>query len=245
MIDTSAVDTSIDEVVVVIPARNEAETIGETVRSVDLARRTVSLRTKVRVRIVVVADACADATIAVAEAALDPDIDTLVVSGSACVGTARAIGVATALDASVCSLDRIWIANTDADTIVPANWIEVQLHLADAGFVGVAGIVSLNSNRSAPAVLQRRFDETYEVRDDGSHPHVHGTNLGVRADAYVRAGGWNPLPTAEDHDLWNRLRAVGRVCSTNRLVVATDPRRTGRAPDGFADDLAALIGEAS
>jgi hypothetical protein len=40
---------------------------------------------------------------------------------------------------------------------------------------------------------------TYE---DGTHPHVHGANLGIRADAYSDAGGWNDLTVAEDHCLW-------------------------------------------
>ena len=53
------------------------------------------------------------------------------------------------------------------------------------------------------------FRETYEIRPDGSHPHVHGANLGVRADAYLRAGGWADLRTAEDHDLWRRLLGSG------------------------------------
>jgi RNA polymerase sigma-70 factor (ECF subfamily) len=30
---------------------------------------------------------------------------------------------------------------------------------------------------------------------------VHGANLGIRASAYLAAGGFPPLPTAEDHAL--------------------------------------------
>ena len=64
--------------------------------------------------------------------------------------------------------------------------------------------------------------------------------MGFRADAYRAAGGWNPLATGEDHDLWSRLRLTGPVVSSTRLRVATSMRLRGRAPDGFANDLATL-----
>ena len=80
---------------------------------------------------------------------------------------------------------------------------------------------------------------TYQINSDNTHPHVHGANLGMRADAYLAAGGWNPLTTAEDHDMWGRLRAhTGAHLSDARLQVLTSGRRTGRAPLGFAGALA-------
>jgi len=63
--------------------------------------------------------------------------------------------------------------------------------------------------------------------------------MGVRADTYLRAGGWRGLETAEDHDLWKRL--MGTACqqrSTARVHVITSGRRRGRAPRGFAETLA-------
>jgi hypothetical protein len=70
--------------------------------------------------------------------------------------------------------------------------------------------------------------------------HVHGANLGVRADVYRRAGGLRDLRTAEDHDLWRRLiQLSARTVSTSRIEVVTSSRRVGRAPHGFADSLAA------
>ncbi|CAN5905598.1 glycosyltransferase [soil metagenome] len=78
-----------------------------------------------------------------------------------------------------------------------------------------------------------------------AHPHVHGANLGVRADVYLEVGGWRPLVTGEDHDLWDRVRASGRpVTSTMEVPVVTSGRRRGRAPAGFADLLTSLGGRA-
>ncbi len=75
---------------------------------------------------------------------------------------------------------------------------------------------------------------------DGTHPHIHGANLGVRADRYVDVGGWADLKTAEDHDLWGRLRRTGaRLLSSAHLQVVTSGRRIGRAPSGFAGALMA------
>ena len=78
------------------------------------------------------------------------------------------------------------------------------------------------------------------IHPDGSHPHVHGANLGVRADAYLKAGGWSHVETGEDHDLWSRLTEAGlRRLSSSAITVLTSGRRVGRAPNGFAEALAA------
>jgi hypothetical protein len=62
----------------------------------------------------------------------------------------------------------------------------------------------------------------------------------VRADRYVDVGGWADLKTAEDHDLWGRLRRTGALLlSSSSLQVITSGRRVGRAPSGFAGALAA------
>jgi hypothetical protein len=48
------------------------------------------------------------------------------------------------------------------------------------------------------------------------------------------------VKTAEDHDLWSRLRLTrARLLSSAHLQVVTSGRRVGRAPTGFADALAA------
>src|ERR1035438_132616 len=89
----------------------------------------------------------------------------------------------------------------------------------------------------------QRFRLTYLIHSDGTHPHVHGANIGIRADAYLESGGWRHLMTAEDHDLWQRLhRGNHRRRSDASLRVVTSGRRIGRAPHGFANALAAHNG---
>jgi hypothetical protein len=137
--------------------------------------------------------------------------------------------------------DRLWLANTDADTFVPAEWLAVQLSAADQGAAAVAGIVKLDEHAVHESGARAAFNRTYRTGFD-THTHVHGANLGLRADAYVEIGGWSLLGLAEDHCLWRRLRQNGwRVASPTNSVVTTSGRLTGRAAGGFADTLSRLL----
>ena len=156
-------------------------------------------------------------------------------------GSARRLGVDAALaHFNDKELGQIWLANTDADTLVTRDWITVQLSLADSGIAAVAGIVTLEEDGSREAHEIHRA--SYLTNLDGTHGHVHGANLALRADAYVDAGGWAHRALAEDHCLWNRLKHRGwRLCSPVSSVVVTSARLIGRARGGFADSLKARI----
>ena len=227
----------IEHVVIVVPACNEADRLDATLVSLERARFV--LPGHIRSSLVVVADECTDRTIDIARRALSAP-DAVIAASVRSAGAARCLGVAHALDALDLPIDRVWIASTDADTVVPADWLLRQLAIAEESAVAVAGVVSIHVDHGATPDLVRRFDETYVIERDRTHPHVHAANMGFRADAYVRAGGWNPLTTGEDHDLWNRLRSTGPVVTDANLTVVTDARRAGRAPDGFAADLDVL-----
>jgi hypothetical protein len=70
---------------------------------------------------------------------------------------------------------------------------------------------------------------------------VHGANLGFRAAAYLRAGGFTDASTAEDHALVAALTATGsRVHRTRARTVTASARRGACAPHGFSSYLAAL-----
>jgi hypothetical protein len=120
------------------------------------------------------------------------------------------------------------------------DWIAVQLGFADEGVTAVAGIVHLDASGSVAA--HEIFRTTYLTGAEGTHAHVHGANLSVRADAYEDVGGWSNLALAEDHCLWTRLRGRGwRVSSPVSSVVTTSSRLKGRAKGGFADTLRARV----
>lgn len=232
------------DVLVVVPARDEEWGIARTLRSVCVALEHASAEVGLAA-VVVVADRCSDHTARIARRVLhdrDDRVRGLVRECEAgTVGGARQLGVElgrTALTGR--PAERIWIANTDADTVVPHDWVVQQLRAADAGFHAVAGTVDLDCTSDVPHAVRRRFRETYAdaLPASGSHVHVHGANLGVRLDAYDLAGGWGRLARSEDRDLWTRLQQRGRsVLSTVDLTVTTSGRADGRVPEGFAHFL--------
>lgn len=227
---------------VVIPAHDEASTIGACLASVLASLAAASA---VDQWIVVVADRCSDATAAVARQALGSSGEVVEVDAGN-VGQARAIGSRVALAhldiddvaqqrSGADRAERTWLLTTDADTAVPRDWVTEHLRLADAGAAAVAGIVRIDSFADHPAHVEPRHQRAYVVNADGTHAHVHGANLGVRADAYRAIGGWSPLRTAEDHDLWDRLAAGGwPTVSSIESWVITSGRALGRAPEGLA-----------
>ena len=164
------------------------------------------------------------------------------------VGAARALGSRLALqhleDMGV-PPDRAWLAHTDADSTVPRSWVARQLRYA-ARYQAVAGIVRVDSWVDHPAGTQAAFEARYRRPAPTGprshrHPHVHGANLGVRGDAYLRAGGFPARTSSEDHALWQALDHDGiRRLATRRLSVTTSGRSVGRAPDGFAGHLVGL-----
>lgn len=222
---------------IVIPAQNEEDTIEACIESILDSCRYANLKDY---RIVIAADSCTDLTTVRARRAL-ADAGELLECEANSAGTARRLGVEAILRFyQKKAASRIWLANTDADTIVPQDWLAVQLALAHSGVTGIAGIVLLQENGAAAA--HELYRRTYLTAADGTHSHVHGANLSMRADAYLDAGGWSHRPLAEDHCLWQRLRRRGwRLSSPVSSVVVTSARLDGRAAGGFADTLRANI----
>ena len=228
--------------IAVIPAHNEESTIVASLQSVATAIEHCGPHIAEAV-IVTVADNCTDDTTSLVEGFASARSDLMLVHTSqGCVGTARAIGVR----AGVARLTRAhpwstWICNTDADTVVPRDWISRQLHYADRGAQALAGVVDVIDFDSQASAVEARFRSSYTdlLPIDGSdHPHVHGANMGIRLDAYAVVGGWAPVSLSEDHDIWNRMRAHGvTMAAPVQLRVITSGRAISRCPGGFADSL--------
>jgi glycosyltransferase involved in cell wall biosynthesis len=222
---------------VLIPARNEEKLLPRCLRSIFAS--VAMLPPSVTTDVIVVADRSTDLTHQIAKEMVRGRGLALSTESGA-VGRARAIAAETAMKRYRGPWNRLWLANTDADCVVPQTWIVEQLLLAGDNAEVVAGTVEVDSFEEHGPEVFERFRASYLVQSDGSHPHIHGANLGIRGDVYRNAGGWQGLETSEDHDLWNRLTEVGaRKVSVDHTRVVTSGRRIGRAPSGFAGALAA------
>lgn len=211
----------IDRVAVVVPATDEEELLRHAIDGIGAAARRIDLE----VELVVVANGCSDRT---AEIAADLGAH-VVVEPHRNVGAARAIGAAWALRNGTAGL---WIASTDADSVVPPRWLEAQVQCAGHGFDVFLGTVELPF---VDTLRYRRWVDRYLA----DRVHVHGANLGVRATTYHAAGGFRPLFAHEDVDLVDRLRSVGALMAwESDVAVLTSTRTDPRAPEGVGADLA-------
>lgn len=231
---------------VVIPACNEEVLIESCLASVFASVLTVRRELGAHapaIDVVVVADRCEDATVALARAAGA----TVATIEARSVGTARRTGVALALRRGLGPHARRWIANTDADSTVPTNWLVDQVAIAGRGFEVMIGTVRPDFADLTPE--QEDLWRATHARGF-ANGHVHGANLGVRADAYLAAGGFLDAAESEDTDLVERLAARGaRMLATDGCEVVTSGRQLGRTPGGYAgylrDQLTAMRATAS
>ena len=187
----------------------------------------------------VVADTCTDQTVTAARAG-----GARVISIRARrVGAARAAGMTELLRlTSGSDPSAVWLATTDADTVVPPGWLRRQLDYAGAGWDVILGTVTVTDWDGHPPHVPIAFAERY-ASGARSHPHVHGANLGIRASAYLAAGGFRPLRTAEDHALLAAATRAGcPVVQASDIAVQTSGRRLARAPHGFSTLLRTLAG---
>lgn len=209
---------------VVIPVHNEEAILDACLQSVCLAAQDPLLDAE-PVEIVVVLDACTDrsAAVAVRHGA------QIVSLNASCVGADRALGASFALDYGA-----RWIAFTDADTIVPANWLSAQLDLdADA----VCGQVCIEDWSGHPPGVRELHLQTYSKQTR----HVHGANLGIAAAAYRTAGGIPAVKVGEDAALISSVIARrGDVRWAGSPRVVTSARLPTTVWGGFASYLAEL-----
>jgi glycosyltransferase involved in cell wall biosynthesis len=222
-----------ERAVVVIPAHDEAANLPNCLTAMVTAAACLA----VPVLVVVVLDACADDSRALAgRFGSDVHFVELEVRN---VGAARRSGFEYArgwCGEQLVDDSRIWYATTDADSRVDADWLVRQCESDGDVVLGVVRIANWRRVSTASAMAYLR---AYRAkRRDGGHGHVHGANMGFRADAYRHVGGFAPLASGEDVDLAQRFERAGyRIDRDDRLSVVTSARQVGRAPRGFAGYL--------
>jgi glycosyltransferase involved in cell wall biosynthesis len=216
---------------VVVPVNNEQDTLPRCLDGLAVATCAVS----VPVTVVLVLDACTDNSAAVASSFVMPGLQTISVAAR-CVGFARAAGMTALLR----QLGRsgTWLATTDADSVVPQNWLSAQARHAEAGARVVAGTISVTDWEGRSSALAQRVERDYRA---DAHRHVHGANLSFAASAYCAAGGFPPVTYDEDVQLVDAFRRNNEpIAWATDMPVVTSARRYARAPVGFANYLSSL-----
>lgn len=228
------IDSVIDTVMVVIPARNEERLLGRCLDAVRRAERDLArTRPWIEVLTVVVLDGCTDRSAAIAAGrgvhAVRIDVGR--------VGAVRRRGVLAGMErlrtTGEVEPEGVWVACTDADTQVSPDWLTVQIAAAEQGHALVLGAV-----RPAAGELTRAEQAAWERRHRHG-AHIHGANLGIALSTYLAVGGFEDVTEHEDVSLARRALDLG-VSSTSGATVVTSARLNGRTPGGFAGYLRAL-----
>lgn len=226
----------VDAVVIVVPARNEEALLRRCLVALTGATaRFHILFPHVPVSVTVVLDRTTDASDQVIADFAQVEV---VHSDAGCVGAARNIGIRRALENTGAPAGHTWILNTDADSVVPRDWIEQHWRLGLEGWDVVVGTVEpVRQELSAHQHLLWRQAHTLAE----GHPHIHGANLAFRASAYRELGGFKSIPVHEDREFVHAARAGGlRVRATDLTRIRTSGRHHSTVHNGFASYLSRL-----
>ena len=235
------------DVVVAVPAHNERALVGACLESVGAAVRRARRAGAVRHATIAVAlHRCTDDTEEQATAALvDSGVDSvlLAVPEKLTVGAVRT----RLVEAATADLDdQTWVFCTDADTVVPVDWITTTMrHGSTRQADLVLGLVDLLDWR-VDAAAHRAYEEILAAGlTETGHAHVYAANLAIRLGAFRRVGGFPELEHGEEHGLAAACRAAGlSVVSTLHPRVRTSARMPGRADHGLGSLLSELARQA-
>jgi peptidoglycan/xylan/chitin deacetylase (PgdA/CDA1 family) len=132
------------------------------------------------------------------------------------------------------------IAVTDADSMVPSNWLETIADiLSDPKAVACSGPFVFSDGPFILRLLGRIFGRL--------NWHLAGANMAISRKAYCEAGGFSPqINQGADVELGFRLQTIGKVVIDNRLLVKTSARRFQCAFWGtliryYTNDLSLLL----
>jgi hypothetical protein len=235
------------DLLVALPAHNERELITDCLRSVGCAVEAAQAAGVVgRARVAVAAHRCTDDTAARASAALAAltGIEAVVIveNEAVAVGTVRTRLINQAADQAPPLAADAWVFSTDADTVVPIDWITATLRRAESSHADlVLGLADLSDWPVDDATLAAYEQIIASGLTATGHRHAYAANLAIRLAAFRAVGGFPAAPHGEEHALAAACRAAGlKVISTLSPRVRTSARMPGRAPNGLGALLAQL-----
>lgn len=230
----------IGAIAVVVPSRNEADLLPRALNALEIAATRFARKIPdVPVSLTVVLDSTIDDSMGLLSA--HPKVHVECVSAGR-VGLARNAGIVAAVLRAQLPPEQLWVATTDADSIVPADWLERHYAIAVEGAHVLTGTVEPDPSELNSTTLSTWY-AGHELRE--GHPHIHGANLGLRADVFAKLGGFGDQELHEDRDFVAKARRRGYVITaTDSCRVRTSGRLQSRVRGGFADFLAHIDSKA-
>lgn len=253
------------EVCVIVPVRNEAQTLMHTLKAllhqVDLQGQRLDPK---RYEVIVLLNNCSDnsADIAWSFAKQHQELELHLVEitlpkEQAYIGRVRQL----LMDEAYRRLNSIGrkrgiIASTDGDSQVSQTWIAANVHEIAKGADAVGGrIITSSDGRGkldpyARACFLREVGYRYLIAELESyldpdpfdpfprHYQHYGASLAVTVEMYALAGGLPAVRTPEDVAFYNALvRENARFRHSPLVRVTTSARQTGRTNNGLANQL--------
>lgn len=179
------------------------------------------------------------------------DVELSAESGGA--GVARRLAMERAARCIGCSGV---LMTTDADAIVPPDWIERNIMAINAGADAVCGRAVLSDSDAAAIPKTLRVDDELEQRllalaDQMAwlidpdpidplprHTEASGASIAVSVAAWRRAGGIPSIRTGEDRAFIAALRRIDAAIRHDPSIeVVVSGRTFGRADGGMADTI--------
>ncbi|XDV56463.1 glycosyltransferase [Bradyrhizobium sp. LLZ17] len=226
---------------VVIPTKNAAAYIGETIASA-LAQTDVC-------EVIVVDDGSTDDTVAIVQAVRDPRL-CLIMNDARGVSAARNLGARGARGD--------WLMFLDADDRLRPNAVAILLVTAKAAPRAVVAYGDYNTIDSAGRPIGRRGllkgrrkpSGNVLARLAGGNFIVNGGIMLVRADAFRTTGGFDvSLRYCEDWHCWCRLAALGEFAFVPKLLLdyrlhtANTMNAAMRTPQDFVPAVARVFSD--
>jgi len=203
---------------VVVPALNEEKLIEKCLQS--LSNQSLSRKDY---EIIVVDGGSTDKTLKIADKYADKIIKNI-----KSIGKARDIGLRKA-KAEI-------VAYTDADTIVPNNWLDCMLTSYEDGVLGVTGPIKPLENKILGKISFFIYNSILQTGVLLKEWGAIGNNFSVKKKAVQKVGGFI-FPVYEEFEIWTKLNKIGRTRYISDLYVVTSARRYLKLTSAFKNIL--------
>lgn len=121
------------------------------------------------------------------------------------------------------------ILGTEADTIVPANWIdELSDQFTDKKIIAVTGTCRFGDCSFIAKIFMNILQPSgmFLFKIIFGYYWLSGFNFAIKGSAYIKSGGFNPeLNTHDDVELGMKVNTIGYVKFINNLPVLVSGRR--------------------